>query len=145
MATLATYLPGIDKPLVQLLFTVWKDTKEEALEALEALKPAEEGHPPGALIEFFAQETSLPDQYKIQAAAIPVTTGTWRTTRGFVMTQMLRPPLKKHRRRSRTEQAFCFGIPWRELPPAPGPTWPSLSKRTTTSPCILYAQAKNKI
>src|SRR5882757_6175065 len=62
------HLPGIEEPLIQLLFTVWKDTEEEAL---AALKPAEESHPPGAMIELFAQATNLPDQYKIQAAANP--------------------------------------------------------------------------
>ena len=62
------YPPGIDELCIMVLLVTFKDTLESAT---QALRPAEDDHPPGALVEWFNKEDSLESQYCDQAAANP--------------------------------------------------------------------------
>ncbi|KAK8163247.1 hypothetical protein BC567DRAFT_211326 [Phyllosticta citribraziliensis] len=68
VAAVGAFTPESAEPYTTILFVTFKNSEEEAL---AALKPAEDSHPPGAVASFFFKETSISNEYIDQGAANP--------------------------------------------------------------------------
>lgn len=68
IAFVASYPPDSTDIVHTVLLVTFKN---DAAEALKALQPAQDSHPPGTVHAWFNRETNLEDQYKDQGAANP--------------------------------------------------------------------------